>query len=214
LKLTTVTDAEHKNFLKKRIFAAVADGLNILSIMNRQPFVIVCAILAAATFAHASTLEVDQERSRIQVDAKATGHNFTGNLKKFTTTVSGDATSLKPDGFELKWGFKDLSTDDEKRDKEMIKWLGEADPKGSFKFIKSWTDDAGKTHGMGTLTIHGVSKTISFPYTASKKDEWVTIDGTVSMDYQNFKLPLIRAMAVMTVDPKLSVRFHVVGKVK
>jgi hypothetical protein len=42
----------------------------------------------------------------------------------------------------------------------------------------------------------------------------VTIDGTVSMDYENFKLPLIRSMAVMTVDPKLKVRFHVVGKVK
>ena len=34
------------------------------------------------------------------------------------------------------------------------------------------------------------------------------------MDYQDFKLPIIRAMAVMTVDPKLTVRFHVVGKIK
>ena len=42
----------------------------------------------------------------------------------------------------------------------------------------------------------------------------MTIDGKVSMDYQNFSLPIIRSMAVMTVDPKLVVRFHVVGKVK
>jgi len=34
------------------------------------------------------------------------------------------------------------------------------------------------------------------------------------MDYQNFSLPIIRSMAVMTVDPQLVVRFHVVGKVK
>ena len=44
--------------------------------------------------------------------------------------------------------------------------------------------------------------------------EWVTLDGKVSLDYQNFKLPVIRAMLVMTVDPALVVRFHVVGKVK
>lgn len=182
--------------------------------MKNRTITTLCGLLATLNLTHAATLEVDQDRSRIQVDAKATGHNFTGTLKKFTATVSGDATSLKPDGFEMKWGFKDLGTDDEKRDKEMIKWLGDADPKGSFKFIKSWTDDSGKTHGMGTLTIHGVSKNISFPYTASRNGEWVTIDGTAALDYQNFKLPVIRAMAVMTVDPKLTVRFHVVGKVK
>ena len=172
------------------------------------------ALLASATLAHAATLEVDQKRSRIQVDAKATGHNFTGTLKSYQTTVSGDPTSLKPDGFALSWNFKDLDTDDAKRDAEMIKWLGGGSPKGSFKFNKSWTDAGGKTHGMGTLTINGVSKTVSFPYSASKDGDWVTIDGKVAMDYQDFKLPIIRALAVMTVDPELSVRFHVVGKVK
>lgn len=186
----------------------------MLSIMKRNPLAFVCGILTTLSSVHAATLEVDQDRSRIHVDAKATGHNFSGTLKKFTAKASGDATTLKPDGFELQWGFKDLDTDDAKRDQEMIHWLGDADPKGSFKFIKSWTDDSGKTRGMGTLTINGISKTISFPYTVSKNGEWLTVDGSVAMDYQNFKLPIIRTLAVMTVDPKLTVRFHVVGKVK
>lgn len=183
-------------------------------IMKRHALPLLCGLLTAASSVQAATLEVDQERSRIQVDAKATGHNFTGTLKKYTAKVSGDTASLKPEGFELQWSFKDLDTDDAKRDKEMITWLGEADPKGSFKFIKSWTDDAGKNHAMGNLTIHGVSKTISFPFSAKKDGDWVTIDGKVTMDYKDFKLPIIRAMAVMTVDPKLTVRFHVVGQVK
>ena len=67
---------------------------------------------------------------------------------------------------------------------------------------------------MGMLTIHGVSKTVSFPYTVKQEGDWVTIDGTASLDYENYKLPIIRSMAVMTVDPKLKVRFHVVGKMK
>ena len=176
--------------------------------------VVALGLLGSLSQLHAATLEVDKTRSRIQVDAKATGHNFTGTLKDFQASVSGDAASLQPEGFELNWVFTDLDSADAKRDAEMIKWLGGGKPKGSFKFIKSWTDQAGAQNAMGTLTINGVSKTISFPYTAKKDGEWVTIQGKVSMDYQNFSLPIIRAMAVMTVDPKLVVRFHVVGKVK
>ena len=41
---------------------------------------------------------------------------------------------------------------------------------------------------------------------------WVTIDGVATLDYKDFGLPIIRAVAVMTVDPKLTIRFHVVGK--
>lgn len=45
-----------------------------------------------------------------------------------------------------------------------------------------------------------------------KEGNWVTIDGTAKLDYQDFKLPIIRALAVMKVDPELNVRFHVVGE--
>ena len=164
--------------------------------------------------AKAAGLEVDKSRSRIQVDAKATGHRFTGSLESYEVDVEGDANSLDPDSFELNWKFKDLDTDDAKRDAEMLKWLGSNDEKGSFKLDKAWIDEKGVPQGTGTLTIHGVSKSISFPYTAKKDGEWVTIDGKVTMDYRNFDLPIIRAMAVMTVDPQLVVRFHVVGKIK
>ncbi|QTN33819.1 YceI family protein [Akkermansiaceae bacterium] len=170
-------------------------------------------IILSAAPGHAATLDVDSSRSRIHVDAHATGHDFTGTLKKYTARVSGDTASMKPEGFELGWSFKDLETGDADRDKQMLKWLGGGDPKGSFRFTKSWTDKDGKTHGMGTLKIHGVPQEVSFPYSVKKDRDWVTIDGTVSLDYENFKLPVIRTMAVMTVDPRLKVRFHVVGKV-
>ena len=182
--------------------------------MKNQIIATLCGLVAAVGLAHAATLEVDKDRSRIQVDAKATGHKFTGTLKDYTASVSGDTASLKPEGFELKWNFKDLDTDDAKRDAEMIKWLGGGNPMGGFKFTTSWTGKDGVQQGAGKLTIHGVSTEVSFPYTIRKDGDWVTIDGKVSMDYQNFSLPIIRSMAVMTVDPQLVVRFHVVGKVK
>lgn len=176
--------------------------------------VIACCLPAVASHALAATVEVDKDRSRIQVDAKATGHAFTGTLKDFTASGSGDLSMLKPADFKLSWSFADLDTDDTKRDAEMVKWLGGGAPKGGFQFVKTWAGKDGSTMAMGNLTIHGVTKTISFPYTAKKEGDWVTIDGRVSLDYQDFKLPIIRSMAVMTVDPKLVVRFHVVGKAR
>ncbi len=181
--------------------------------MKKTLFITCGAAIALIAAAQAASLEVDKGRSRIQVDAKATGHSFTGTLKDYSATVSGDASTLKPQSFVLEWRFKNLDTNDKKRDAEMLHWLQNQEAKGSFKFDKSWTEKDG-LHAMGTLTIHGVSKTVSFPYTVGKEGDWVTIDGDVWLDYQNFKLPVIRAMAVMTVDPKLHVRFHIVGKVK
>ena len=199
----------HVSLIRHR--AAIASAYGVM-----KKFIALCmlSLVLGVHEAGAESLAVDKSRSRIEVDAKATGHRFTGNLKSYEVNVEGDAVSLDPKSFELKWKFKDLDTDDAKRDAEMLKWLGSNDEKGSFKLNKAWTDEKGVQRGTGTLTIHGVSKSVSFPYTAKKDGEWVTIDGKVSMDYRNFNLPVIRAMAVMTVDPQLVVRFHVVGKVK
>ena len=164
--------------------------------------------------ARAATVEVDSTRSRIQVDAKATGHAFSGELKKYTIKMAGDPTTAKPTDLDLSWDFNDLKTADDKRDAEMIKWLGGGNPKGSFSFSKSWEETTAGGKAMGTLTINKVPKSVSFPYTVKRDGDWVTIDGKVSLDYQNFSLPIIRSMAVMTVDPKLVIRFHIVGRVK
>lgn len=171
-------------------------------------------MLCIAGAARSATLEVDAGRSRIQVQAKATGHAFTGTLEAYSAKVSGDGGTLAPAAFDLSWNFQDLKTGDADRDTEMIKWLGGGKPQGSFKFVKSWTDKQGVTHAQGTLTLHGVSKTIAFPYTVKKDGNWVTIDGKATLDYQIFNLPVVRAMLVMTVDPQLVVDFHIVGKVK
>ena len=181
--------------------------------MKASIFIASLALLPVA--ARADRLAVDQEKSHIHVDAEATGHSFTGTLQKYASTVSGDPSTHQPTAFKLEWDFNDLKTGEAKRDKEMIKWLGGGKPKGSFTFTKSWKDKkSGKDYAMGDLKINGVSKTISFPYSVSLDGDWVTIDGEAVINYKNHSLPLIRSMGIMTVDPQLKVRFHVVGELK
>lgn len=171
------------------------------------------ALSALGSLATAADLKVDPERSRIQVDVKATGHNFTGDLKSYKANISGDADVLTPSAVSLTWKFTDLDTNEKDRDAEMIKWLGGKAAAGSFTMTKTWQKD-GKNYIQGELSIHGVKKTISFPYTSKKEGDWVTIDGTATMNYQDFSLPLIKTMVFMTVDPELTVRIHLVGEIK
>jgi polyisoprenoid-binding protein YceI len=97
----------------------------------------------------------------------------------------------------------------------MLKWLEHGkSPKGEFRMSKTWQDAEGKTQAQGVLKIHNVSKTLTFPVSAKRDGKRVSIDGSVWLDYQDFSLPLIRAMVVMTVDPKLNVKFHLEGESK
>jgi len=178
--------------------------------MKKSMLAATAGILLAGP-AFGGNIEVDQARSRIQVDAKATGHAFTGNLEQYKVRITGDVSSLAPTTCELKWTFDHLKTGDADRDKEMLKWLGGGQPEGSFTFSKFW-DDAEGHHAMGTLKIHGVKQTLAFPYSVKREGDWVTIDGTAALNYTDFDLPLIRSMALMTVKPELNIRFHLVGK--
>lgn len=181
--------------------------------MTIRTLLTLAGLLTLAPLAHASSFEIDKQSSRIEVDVKATGHHFTGQLKSYACKAECLADGTKPTAFELKWKFKDLDTDNDKRDKEMMHWLGGADPEGSFKLLKVTTDGNGKPMLTGVLGIHGITKQISFPYTVESKDGSVVVDGQTVLNYQDFDLPIIRAMLVMTVDPELVVRFHLVGKV-
>jgi polyisoprenoid-binding protein YceI len=186
---------------------------SLMKLMNPKLIAVFLCLPLSIAHARAGTFVVDQDKSRIQVEAKATGHEFTGTLDDFKAVISGDSGTLTPSSVILSWKFSDLKTADVKRDQEMIKWLGGGGPEGSFSFTKTWTDK-GKTYAQGKLKIHGVSKTIAFPYTARKDGKWVFIDGAASLNYKDFGLPLIRSMAVMTVEPKLTVSFHLVGEAK
>lgn len=109
----------------------------------------------------ADTLKVDKSKSRIHVDGKSTGHSFTGTLQDYTAKVSGNAGNLEPSSFELDWKFSDLKTADQKRDKNMIEWLGGGAPKGSFKFLKTWEKGGKNTPKGKSPSMVSAKKSIS-----------------------------------------------------
>lgn len=165
----------------------------------------------------AASLKVDYEKSNITVHANATGGGFKGFLTKFDATISGNASTLKPDSASVTWKFADLDTKKKDRNAKMLSWLDTGNhPGGAFKlsrvFEKKVVGET-QTYALGTITIHGVSKQIVFPINYAKNGNTLTITGQASLTTTDFDLPIIRMALVATVNPKLVINFSLTGTI-
>ena len=168
-------------------------------------------LIALTCLASAGTMKVDMEKSWLKIDCKATGHSWTAQVKKFSATVAGDDSTLAPKSASLSWNFSDIDSDEADRDKKMLDWIDSGKfPKGSWKMTGQGKDAKGQLYVKGPLTIHGVSKEITMPVTAVKNGKIVSLDGEAWIDTTDYTLPVIK-MLVMTVNPKVKVRFHLEG---
>ncbi|MDA0767325.1 MAG: YceI family protein [Verrucomicrobia bacterium] len=180
-----------------------------------RPCLGLLAALLLASPLQADTFVLDKARSRIAVGAKATTHAFTGVLKDFEVKITGVRKSLEPTAVELKWDFKDLDTDEPKRNANMLNWLDHAKtPGGSFKMTKWIRDAKGQTFARGDIIIHGVKKQITFPCKVARNGNTIVTMGTARLDYTDFGLPIIRQLAILTVKPELNISFKLVGTSK
>lgn len=171
-------------------------------------------LLATMTVATAADFQIDSQKSWLKLDCKATGHSWTAQVKKFSATISGDAATLVPSAANIAWKFSDIDSDEADRDEKMLDWLdATTHPTGSWKMTKQWKDSAGQQYVSGPLTIAGASKEITIPVKAQKSAKGMTLDGDVWIDTTDFSLPIIR-MVVLTVNPKVNIRFHLEGVVR
>lgn len=169
------------------------------------------ALLLAFNHAHAELLSVDSQQSKIEVAVSATVDSFVGQLEKYQADIDCASNTNLPDKAAVTFDFKDLKTGNPKRDTEMLKWL-DYSTKPSCRFtLTDWKTVGATNFAEGTITIHGVKKTIEMPVTVGQTGTHLTIAGSADLNYRDFDLPIIRKMLVLTVDPHLHVSFHLVG---
>ena len=161
----------------------------------------------------ASTFVLDKARSSVEIDVKATGDSFTGKLNSYTAVIQGNKATKKPSKVTFNWGFADLKTGKDKRDKKMISWL-ENKTKGSFVLSSFTKRGDGQMWAKGNMTIHGVKQVVLFPAKVIFNGDKVTIRGSATIDTRKFNLPIIRMFGLLKVDPLVKVRFKLRGKLK
>ena len=163
-----------------------------------------CVVLAAER-----TLKIDRSRSFVDVDVDAT-KNFTAHLDAYDAKVGvDDLGKIKNAVFTFQ--FTDLKTGNESRDASMIKWLGGGTPEGRFELGNLALTPDGQGQASGRLTFHGVTERIEFPVNVVKADGAYTITGETTINYQDWKLKVIRMALVFTVSPEVKIRFKLTG---
>ncbi len=164
--------------------------------------------------ARAGTLQIDPGQSKIEVAVHSTIDSFVAHLDKYQANVACDPAVPLPAKADLSFDFADLKTGNPDRDAAMLKWLAyDQNPRGTFH-LTGWSQAGTTNIASGQLTIHGVSVPVQMPATVTHDGTTWDISGQTTFDYRDFQLSKIRKLFVLTVDPRLTVTFHLSGQVK
>ena len=172
------------------------------------------ALLALVpTFLVATPLTVDPATVKIEVEARATMHGFTGKLDTATVALEGDPASGAITAATVRFAWADLKTGDKARDKEMLAWAAGKNPDGVFK-LATLAPTAGTDTftASGSLALNGQTRDLSFPVKVARTAAGWTIAGETKIDHRDWGLPKIRKFGLLTVDPIVVIRFSLNAK--
>lgn len=175
-------------------------------------FTYLTVVLAGFTASAVSApLKIESTQSKIDVAVTCTIDSFVGQLTNYVAAIEIPKSAPRPTQADVRFEFADLKTGDADRDDAMLKWLHYDSHRNATFHLTGWktTDDV--PLATGTLTIHGVGTDVEFPVKIEHTENRWTLDGTVAIDYRDFKLPKIRKALFLTVNPNLKVHFHLEG---
>ncbi len=157
---------------------------------------------------------VDKGASQLAVDAKASPpHTFTSEARAFACDIELEPESLTAQKAYISFSFADLDSGKEKRDEKMLKWMDvDKHPDAQFELMEVLERD-GELIGLGTFSMHGISREIEVPFSIRRDGERITIDGTADFDYTDWNLKIVRLL-IFSVNPELRVHFHLEGELQ
>ena len=169
---------------------------------------------AAARVLPGRELVIDDDRSFIQFAVAATGHHVEGHVISFQAEIDLDSGQDFPRSATLRFATRQLTTEHEERDAEMYKWL-EADKYPNVIYKLDALEGRGSTRvAHGSLTFHGVTRSIDIPVTLSSVGPVITLTGETEVNTRSFRLNQFRRALVMTVAEDVTVTFTLVGRLE
>lgn len=155
---------------------------------------IVAGLFAAGTAFSADKYVIDPEHSSIAFSVKHLGiSKVKGKFNVFSGVIMADEKNLANSSVEVEIKANSVNTDNEKRDADLKTanfFDAEKFPALTFKSKQVKKTESGHTT-TGTLTMHGVSKEISIPFTFEKavdplKKPRIGIDAGLSINRQDY----------------------------
>jgi polyisoprenoid-binding protein YceI len=171
------------------------------------------AILALplATKADGALFVLERAESHIDIAVKSTLNSFVARLEDFDVAITLDPESGRVETTAFHADLSAVKTGRADRDHNMSVWLQTKEfPHVVFELRAVDRGPNGALTARGRFQLHGQLHDIRFPVTVTVNRGLTTIDGTATLDTQDFGLPIIRFW-VLTVDPVVRIHFHLQG---
>lgn len=183
--------------------------------MPTRYFIHVFALLGLLpSLLDARSFEINEQRSTITLIVDATGHQIEGHVISFQADIDFPHKDAFPESAIIGFRTDRITTDHEERDIEMLKWL-EAEKFPELVFELDYWEGAGTTRiAYGSLTLHGVTRSIEIPVTLSTQGSQITLTGEAEVNTKDYRLPKIRRVMVMSVSPSVEISFKLYGTLR
>jgi polyisoprenoid-binding protein YceI len=132
-----------------------------------------------------------------------------GRTPKVTGTMTITGTTVPNASFEV--DMTTLTTDDGRRDNAIRTQAIETArfPKATFVLTQPIALGSLPADGqqievdaVGSLTLHGVTKTVTFPLQAQRKDDVIAVVGSLEVPFSDYSISQPRAASVLSVEDK------------
>ncbi len=182
-------------------------------LMRRAGLAVLTALTGLAARAAEAPLVIDPAQSRVEVVVAATVDSFIGRLERYEARVVVDDAEARVVRARFAFHFADVKTGKTDRDEQMHAWQDTpTHPDGEFTLATLTRGADGGRVATGALTLHGLTKEITFPVSVTHEGALYAIDGDATLDTRTFGLPIIRKFMLLKVDPLVHVRFHLQGR--
>ena len=171
------------------------------------------AILALplATRANDALFVLDRAESHVDIAVKSTLDSFVAHLEHFDVAITLDPENGRIESTAFHADLSAVKTGSVDRDHNMSVWLRTNEfPQVVFELSAVDRGPNGALTARGQFQLHGQRHEIRFPITVTVNRGLAAIDGTATLDTQDFGLPIIRYW-ILTVDPVVHVHIHLQG---
>lgn len=167
--------------------------------------------LPLAARADGALFVLDRAESHVDIAVKATLGSFVAHLVDYQVAITLDPEDGRVETAAFHADLSGVKTGRADRDHNMSEWFQTNEfPQVVFELGAVDRGPNGALTARGQVHLHGQRREIRFPITVSVNRGLTVIDGTTTLDTQDFGLPIIRFL-VLTVDPVVQVHFHLQG---
>lgn len=154
-------------------------------------FALVAAVVVAgpAFAATAPAWTVDKATSKVGFSSSMSGEAFTGSFKRWDAVIRFDPANLAGSSVTATIDMASAATGDGDRDSSLpaVEWFSAAKfPKATFAATKFKALGGSRYQADGTLTLKGVSKPVSLPFTLTITGSKAKMTGAINLNRSAF----------------------------